>query len=107
MVANEGGTRGLRASGRWLQPMTFYKTTDLKALSPNSCHADDIVHGDTNTEMSAEDRGVGLPKVSKIYLECDSNFTLIKVELFEYVTDYEQALRPIRALMPMKTWVLL
>ena len=71
MMANESGTFELGkmedGSGHYI----YYKTQQLKALSPNVCHSDEeSLLGDTGGETGAEDRGVGC-KIVQVYSACD------------------------------------
>jgi hypothetical protein len=71
MMANESGAYELGemedGSGNYI----YYKTQQLKALSPNVCHSDEeSLIGDTGGETGADDRGVGC-KMVQVYFECD------------------------------------
>lgn len=71
MVADESGTYELGQMEDGSGNYVYYRTQNLKASSPNICHADEeSLVGDEGEEPSADDRGVGC-KIVQVYFECD------------------------------------
>ncbi len=92
MVADENGTRQLGLLEDGSLNYIFYKTTDLKAVSPNSCFADDIaLTGENETGITADDRGIGC-KTVPIYFECDYKLYTDKGSSVANVTNYVTSL---------------
>jgi hypothetical protein len=92
MVADESGTFQLGMMEDGSRDYIFYKTTDLKALSPFNCVADEhSPTGDSGTSVLAEDRGVGCKTVN-IYFECDYKLYTDKGSSVPSVTNYVTSL---------------
>jgi len=71
MVANESGTYELGQMEDGSGNYVFYKTQNLKALSPNTCFSDEeSLMGDDGSQQGSDDRGVGC-KTVQVYFECD------------------------------------
>lgn len=71
MMANESGTYELGQMEDASAQYIFYKTQNLKALSPNTCYSEEeSLTGDDGSEPSSNDRGVGC-KTVQVYFECD------------------------------------
>lgn len=92
MVADENGTSQLGMLEDGSRQYIFYKTTDLNASSPNSCHADGLIQPtQSETETTADDRGVGCKTVN-IYFECDYKLYTDKGSSVTTVTNYVTSL---------------
>ena len=92
MVADEQGTFELGqmedGSGNYI----YYKTQNLKALSPNTCFSDDeSLVGDDGSEPVSSDRGVGC-KTVQIYFECDYKLYTDKGSSTTNVSNYVTSL---------------
>lgn len=71
MVADESGTYELGQMEDGSGNYVYYKTQNLKALSPNNCFSDEeSLMGDEGDQPVSGDRGVGC-KTVQIYFECD------------------------------------
>ncbi|MBK6994239.1 MAG: fibronectin type III domain-containing protein [Lewinellaceae bacterium] len=71
MVADESGTYELGQMEDGSGNYVFYKTQNLKALSPNTCFSDEeSLMGDDGSQQGSDDRGVGC-KTVQVYFECD------------------------------------
>ncbi|MFN0173080.1 MAG: fibronectin type III domain-containing protein [Saprospiraceae bacterium] len=71
MVANESGTYELGQLEDGSGDYVYYKTQNLKALSPNTCFSDEeSLMGDDGSTQGSDDRGVGC-KTVQVYFECD------------------------------------
>jgi hypothetical protein len=92
MVSNESGTFQLGQLEDNPQKYIFYKTSDLLAQSPNSCHADDhALLEAVEQEISPADRGVGCKTVN-IYFECDYKLYTDKGSSVTTVNNYVTSL---------------
>ncbi len=71
MVADETGTYELGQMEDGSGDYVYYKTQNIKALSPNTCFSDeDSLMGDDGSQQGSDDRGIGC-KTVQVYFECD------------------------------------
>ena len=92
MVATDEGTFQLGMMEDGSRDYIYYKTTDLQALSPFNCLADEHSPvGESGTTVVVEDRGVGCKTVN-IYFECDYKLYTDKGSSVTSVTNYVTSL---------------
>ncbi len=88
MVADENGTYELGQLEDGSNNYVYYKTQNLKALSPNHCFAEDeSLSGDNGEQPSSGDRGIGC-KTVQVYFECDYKLFTDKGSSTTNVTNY-------------------